>query len=81
MTWPSEDDFFGSLSAPSPIPDGTRIRLTKVGGTENDPCPPEVGDEGTVMGGNGSQVHVDWDKGSRLFLLPGVDEWEVIGED
>ena len=77
MTWPSTYDFFRSLSDSSPIPEGTRIRLTKVGGTENDPSPPEVGWTGIVGSGNGAQVHVEWDNGRRLFLLPGTDEWVI----
>jgi hypothetical protein len=26
-------------------------------------------------------VHVEWDMGNRLGLIPGIDRWEVIGHD
>lgn len=61
--------------APAPVAKGTRIRLTQMG---PDPSPLEVGETGTVEGGNAGQLYVKWDSGRTLMLLPGVDEWEVI---
>ncbi len=38
------------------------------------------GDRGTVLGVDGlGMVHVAWDDGSRLGLVPGDDEFRVIG--
>jgi hypothetical protein len=45
----------------------------------NDPCPVESGTEGTVTGGNGSQIYVDWDNGRSLILLT-TDYYEVISQ-
>jgi hypothetical protein len=58
---------------------GSRVKLTKM----DDPYTRlEPGDVGTVMGYNnapeGAQIHVKWDKGSSLDLIPGEDEWEVL---
>lgn len=37
------------------------------------------GDMGTVaLVDSTGTVHVDWDSGSRLGLIPGVDAWEVV---
>lgn len=58
---------------------GTRIRLTKM---ENDPCPIEVGAQGTVVSvqdGRVAQLHVDWDNGRTLMLVPD-DEFEVVDD-
>lgn len=55
---------------------GTRVRLVYTSDPYTDLRP---GDEGTVrfvdsMG----TVHVKWDAGSSLGLLPDEDSWEVI---
>jgi hypothetical protein len=44
----------------------------------DDPCPIEPGTTGTVTGGNGAQMWVDWDNGRGLMLIPGQDRWRVI---
>lgn len=60
--------------------EGDRIRVT---GIMDDPCPMEVGSEGTVHqvtypGTPLEQIWVKWDNPSRnLMLLPG-DPFEVI---
>jgi hypothetical protein len=71
------DEFFDRLHLPAPHPPGTRIRLLEM---PDDPCPVEPGTEGTVEAGNGGQMHVRWDNGRTLMVLPGVDRYEVIGE-
>lgn len=64
------------LQRPSPLPEGTRIRLIEM---PNDPDPIEPGSEGTVgRFGNGAQISVKWDNGRTLALLPDVDTYEVI---
>lgn len=37
------------------------------------------GDEGTIfdIDSNGT-VHVQWDNGSALGLIPGIDKWSII---
>ena len=56
---------------------GKRVRLIFM----RDESTVKSGDEGTVryeddMG----QIHVDWDSGSTLAIIPEVDEFEWIGE-
>lgn len=68
-------EFFDRLRQPSPLAVGTRIALVAMP-SDPDPLPP--GTQGTVTGGNGAQVYVDWDGGRSLILLPGVDRWRVI---
>lgn len=70
-----DDQFFNRLRQPCPVRVGQRIRLTWMG---SDPDPVPVGSEGTVTGGNGAQVYVDWDNGRSLILIPGTDRWAVI---
>lgn len=44
---------------------------------DNTTVPP--GTEGTVMHVDDTgTVFVDWDNGSRLGLLPGTDQWEIL---
>lgn len=41
----------------------------------------EPGTEGTVASvDDAGTVHVNWDTGSRLGLIPDADEWEVVVE-
>lgn len=75
MTAMQDDRFFDRLREPCPVEKGKRIRLTHMG---SDPDPIPVGSEGTVTGGNGAQVYVDWDNGRGLILIPGADRWQVI---
>jgi hypothetical protein len=70
-----DDQFFNRLSQPIPVPVGTRIELVRMG---NDPDPIPPGSQGTVTGGNGAQLYVDWDGGRSLILIPGEDRWKVI---
>ena len=57
------------------MPPGTRVMLVDM---PDDSGPPPVGTVGTVTGGNGAQVWVAWDNGSRVALLPGVDRWREV---
>ena len=56
--------------------EGCRIRLISMG---EDPCPVEPGAVGTVfcIDSIGS-IHVRWDNGRSLALIPGVDVFEVV---
>ena len=67
--------FFRALSDPCPVPVGTRIELVRM---QDDPDPIPAGTKGTVTGGNGAQMYVDWDTNRSLILIPGVDRWRVI---
>lgn len=71
----NDRQFFEALRRPCPVPEGTRIRLIAM---NNDPSAIEPGTEGTVTGGNGAQMYVDWDNGRTLMLLPGEDVWQVV---
>lgn len=64
---------------------GDRVRM--VGMMPNDPCPMDVGAEGTVTligdvlpsaWGGSRQIFVDWDNGRSLILLD-TDPFIVIG--
>lgn len=68
-------DFFAKVSYPCPHEPGTRIRLLRM---SNDPDPVPPGSTGTVTGGNGSQLWVDWDNGRTLMVLVGEDHYDVI---
>lgn len=57
---------------------GKRVRLISC----DDPWPPPAGTLGTVTSVDDvGTVHVKWDNGSRLGMVPGVDHWEVINAD
>ena len=57
-------------------PKGTRVRCLQM---IDDPHPVPPGVEGTVQYTNGfGQIAVRWDNGSGLFLLYGIDNFEVI---
>lgn len=59
---------------------GNRVVLVRMA---DDPRPVPPGTKGTVMFVDGlGTVHVRWDDGRRLGLVPGVDEWatETGGE-
>ncbi len=54
---------------------GTRVRLIAM----DDVQAPPAGTEGTVQYvDDAGTIHVQWDTGSSLGLIPGTDEWEVI---
>ena len=55
--------------------EGTRLRLIAM----DDRQAPPKGTEGTVQFvDDAGTIHVQWDTGSSLGLIPGTDEWEVI---
>lgn len=66
---------YEDISKPCPVPTGTRIALISMG---KDPDPIAPGATGTVTGGTGAQLWVEWDNGRTLNLLVGEDRWEVI---
>lgn len=57
--------------------EGTRVRLISM----DDVQAPPAGTEGTVQyvddAGTGT-IHVQWDTGGSLGLVPGADEWELV---
>lgn len=54
------------------FPNGTRVKLIYM----EDDCAPKRGTEGTVTGVDDSgQIHVKWDGGGCLALVPELDEW------
>lgn len=59
------------------VEEGDRVKLKSL----NDPytrLPPGV--EGTVYHVDDiGTIHVDWDNGSKIGIVPGVDRFEVIG--
>lgn len=59
-------------------PAGTRIKLIEM----NDPWNPvEPGTEGTVrLVDDIGQIHMKWDNGRTLALVPGQDEFEIINK-
>lgn len=67
--------FYNNLSRPCPVPIGSRIELVSM---KDDPDAIEPGAKGTVTGGNGAQMYVEWDNHRSLILLVGVDRWRVI---
>lgn len=57
--------------------EGHRIRLIHMG--EDDPHPVEDGAEGTVDWVDSiGTIHVNWDNGRGLGLVPGIDLYEFI---
>jgi len=55
---------------------GDRVRLVEHGDKWTDLKP---GDEGNVTFIDSlGTLHVTWDSGSRLGLIPGIDRWEVV---
>lgn len=72
-------DFFTAIGQPCPHPEGTRIEITGRMPDEPDLLP--IGSTGTVTGGNGGQLHVQWDNGRTLMLLVGRDPYRVVPAD
>jgi Domain of unknown function (DUF4314) len=68
-------DWYSHLQHPAPVPPGTRIKLIHMG---DDPDPIEPGALGTVTGGSGAQLFVDWDNGRSLILALPYDTYEVV---
>ncbi len=57
---------------------GKRVRLISM---ENDSHPIEPDTEGTIKLIDGiGQLHVDWDNGRRLALIPNVDKYIILNE-
>jgi len=57
-------------------PSGTRILLHEM---LEDPQPVEPGTKGTVVYvDDAGSIHMKWDNGRGLALIPGVDRFEVI---
>lgn len=58
--------------------EGRRVRLIRC---EDEFTNLKPGDEGTITFVDSvGTVHVKWDNGSRLGMVPGVDTWEFSGE-
>lgn len=56
-------------------PDGTRVELVRM----DDPQAPPIGTQGTVWGVDDTgSLLVDWDNGSHLNVLYGIDEAHKI---
>lgn len=68
--------FIRKASLPCPLPNGTRVEMT--GLMRDDPDPVPECSTGTVVGGNGAQLFVDWDNGRRLLLLINRDPYRVL---
>tara|TARA_R110000772_G_scaffold20466_5_gene56915 strand:- start:75890 stop:76144 length:255 start_codon:yes stop_codon:yes gene_type:complete len=48
---------------------------------EGDPDPVPSGTEGTVKHvDDAGQIHMNWDNGRTLALIPGVDKYKIITE-
>lgn len=59
-------------------PEGTRVELVAM----KDEQAPPVGTKGTVQFVDDMAiVHVQWETGSTLGLVPGVDKWQIIKEE
>lgn len=57
---------------------GKRITLIRMG---DDPNPIKAGEMGTIQGVDGiGQIHVNWDNGRSLALIPGTDVYQIIRE-
>lgn len=58
--------------------EGKRVRLIYM---DNDPHPIEPDTEGTIKLVDGlGQLHVDWDNGRKLALIPDVDKYIILNE-
>jgi len=54
---------------------GKRITLIRMG---EDPNPIKAGEQGTIKFEDGmGHIHVDWDNGRGLALIPGVDMYKI----
>lgn len=73
-----EATFMRRLTQECPHPEGTRIELISM---DNDPCPIEPGTRGTVTGGTGAQLWMQWDNGRTLALLVGEDRYRVVTDE
>jgi len=47
----------------------------------DDPNPIKAGEMGTIQGVDGmGHIHVNWDNGRGLALIPGTDVYQIIRE-
>ncbi len=54
---------------------GIRVKLLKMDDFQS----PPIGTEGTVIGVDDlGLIRIDWDTGSRLSIIPGEDEIEIV---
>lgn len=59
-------------------PPGTRVELIEMRDTQA----PPVGTKGTVRTVDDiGTVHVNWENGSGLGLVPGTDKWKILKEN
>ena len=59
--------------------EGKRIKLIKM---TDDPRPIEPGSEGVVrLEDDMGHIHVDWDNGRTLALIPEVDEYVILDSE
>ena len=59
------------------LPEGTIIRLISM---NEDPRPVLSGSYGVVKSIDDlCQIHMEWEDGSNLALVPGIDDFEVLG--
>ena len=59
-------------------PPGSRIMMEHMG---YDPCPVEYGEMGTILGVDDiGTIHVSWDCGRLLGVIPGEDSFRVVGD-
>ena len=55
---------------------GKRVKCISM---KDDPNPIESGEEGVVQLVDGiGQLHIKWDNGGSLALIPNVDEYEIL---
>jgi len=56
---------------------GKRVELIEM---PDDPAPIKKGEKGTILSVQGSTalLYVDWDNGSKLNLIHGVDKYKII---
>lgn len=56
-------------------PEGTKVQLIRM----DDPQAPPVGTRGVITHvDDAGNIHVSWDNGSGLSLIPGEDEFKII---
>lgn len=69
----------GSCAWPTPPETTTRPVRVRLVSTDDPYTRLKPGDEGTIAFiDDAGTVHIDWDNGSTLSLVPGVDEWETL---
>lgn len=74
----TENEVYRAMSAPPAVTVGSRIVIDTISKTDQAYIPLSPGDEGEVVGGNGAQLWVRFDKGVDVTVLPGVDRYSVL---